>query len=480
MATSLAPPPHPDAAGQLSPPPVPPADNRARTWWNLAAITTIWVTSLGVVAVWVAGGGVQDLLVGGNQSLRTLGRITGLVSANLLLYQVLLMARIPLFERGFGRDALLRGHRLIGMWSFTLMMAHIVLLVLGYALPVGMNPFVQLWDMIWTYPGMLLATAGTALIILVMITSARRARRRLRYESWHLLHLYAYLGVGLAVPHMLWTGGDFLLSPVATAYWWTLWALAFASVLVFRVAVPLLRSWRHRVRVTHVEPDGVGGVRVRMKGRRMRALRVRAGQFFVFRFRSGPGWTRGHPYSVASAPGGNTMEIAVRRIGDGTHALADMPVGTRVLLEGPYGGMTGELRTGRRLLMIGAGAGITPLIALLGEQPYAPGEAVLLVRDHDPAASLGLGDIARLQRERGLVHVPLPGPRARGESGWMPRTHEAWDGPTLLRYLAPGLDRPGEWDVYLCGPDPWMASLTRDLVAAGLPREALHSESFSI
>ncbi len=47
---------------------------------------------------------------------------------------------------------------------------------------------------------MLLAIAGTAMLFVVAITSVRAARRRLRYESWHLLHLYAYLGVGLAIP----------------------------------------------------------------------------------------------------------------------------------------------------------------------------------------------------------------------------------------------------------------------------------------
>ena len=66
---------------------------------------------------------------------------------------------------------------------------------------------------------MLLATAGTALLVVVTVTSIRRARRKLRYESWHLLHLYAYLGF-LALPHL--TGADFLASRAATAYWWTL------------------------------------------------------------------------------------------------------------------------------------------------------------------------------------------------------------------------------------------------------------------
>ena len=55
--------------------------------------------------------------------------------------------------------------------------------------------------------------------------------------------------MGIALPHQLWTGADFLSSPAATAYWWTLWAVAAASVLVFRIGMPLVRSARHDIRV---------------------------------------------------------------------------------------------------------------------------------------------------------------------------------------------------------------------------------------
>lgn len=322
----------------------------------MGAITVIWATSLFVVALWVSGGGVAAVLGLNGETVTTLGRLTGLVAANLLLYQVLLMARVPLFERGFGRDGITRMHRFVGFWSFWLMGAHIALLALGYAITAGVNPVVELWGFIWDYPGMLLATAGTLLILLVVITSIRRARRRLRYESWHLLHLYAYLGVGLALPHQLWTGADFLSSPLATLYWWSIWALAAASVLVFRIGMPVLRSTRHSLRVASVEPDGARGVTVRVAGRDLASLGARAGQFFVWRFLDGPGWTRGHPFSLSAAPG-RELTLTARVVGDGTRRLAGLVPGTRVIVEGPYGEMTGERRTGKKLLMIGAERG---------------------------------------------------------------------------------------------------------------------------
>lgn len=444
--------------------------------WHGAATATIWLTSLFVVALWVAGGGITAVFGVNAETLTTLGRLTGLVSANLLLYQVLLMARIPLFERGFGRDSMTRMHRFVGFWSFWLLAAHIILLAVGYAATAEINPFLQVWEFFWDYSGMLLANVGTLLILLVVVTSIRRARRKLRYESWHLLHLYAYLGVGLALPHQLWTGADFLSSPLATAYWWTLWAAAAASVLVFRVGVPLLRSSRHRIRVSAVQPDGDSGVTVMMTGRQLHRLGARAGQSFIWRFAAGPGWTRGHPFSLSAAPSHDGLRISARIVGDGSHRLTTLRPGTRVLIEGPYGHMTGDVRTGTKLLMIGAGAGVAPLISLLQEQPYAPGEATLITRDHIDSGALCREAIDHLIATRGLRHAALNGRRAL-HPAWLPASHDSWRGPDYLRAIAPDLD---VYDVYVCGPVPWMHAITKDLRAAGVAAARIHSEAFTV
>ncbi|AQY00332.1 ferric reductase-like transmembrane domain-containing protein [Microbacterium foliorum] len=458
-----------------SPEPRRAAHGRARVW-RAAAITVIWATSLFVVALWIACGGVTAVLGVNAETVTTLGRLTGLVAANLLLYQVLLMARVPLFERGFGRDGITRLHRFVGFWSFWLMGAHIALLAVGYAMAAGINPLVQLWSFIWEYPGMLLATAGTLLILLVVVTSIRRARRHLRYESWHLLHLYAYLGVGLALPHQLWTGADFLSSPIATVYWWSIWALSAGSVLLFRIGMPLLRSTRRALRVAGVEADGARGVTIRVTGRDLATLGARAGQFFFWRFLDGPGWTRAHPFSLSAAPG-SELTLTARVLGDGTRRLTALLPGTRVIVEGPYGEMTGERRTGTKLLMIGAGAGVAPLVSLLETEGYGPGEAMLITRESAAEDALRQEAIAHLISTRGLSYLPFIGPRSSGASSWIPATHEAWSGADLLRHLVP---EPKDHDVFICGGEAWMKDLRRDLVGAGFPAHRIHSESFTI
>ncbi|WP_347405358.1 ferric reductase-like transmembrane domain-containing protein [Micromonospora sp. WMMD980] len=239
--------------------PAPPA---APAWWADVAGTLAALSLLVVTALWTADRGVQELLAGAATGLTSLGRLTGLLSADLMLIQVVLMARVPLLERRFGQDRIARWHRLTGFTSFHLLLAHVLLTVLGYAGTARQGMLAETWDLVVTYPGMLLATAALALLVLVVVTSVRAARRRLRYESWHLLHLYAYLGVALALPHQLWTGADFLASPLARAYWWTVYLLAPRN----DYAVPILRQEALTAQSARI--DSVSGATVTSDGYR--------------------------------------------------------------------------------------------------------------------------------------------------------------------------------------------------------------------
>lgn len=431
------------------------------------ALVTYW---------WVTGGGVGDL-GGWATGLTSLGRLTGLLASDLLLVQVLLMARIPVLERAVGQDRLARWHRWTGFASFTLMIAHIGLITWGYAAGELAAVPGQLWDLTVTYPGMLLAAAGTLCLVMVVVTSVRAARSRLRHESWHLLHLYAYLGVGLALPHQLWTGQELLASPAATVYWWTLWAVAAGAVLAFRVGLPLHRSLRHGLRVVSVvtesrDPEDGDVVSVYLTGRRLDRLPVRAGQFLNWRFLTGPGWSRAHPYSLSAAPDGRSLRITVKALGDGSRLVRDLRPGTRALIEGPYGRLTARPRTHPKLAFIGAGVGVTPLRALAEELPYAPGDAVLLQRG--TRRPLFAGEFAVLARERGLVPVWLPG-RRRAPDSWVGEGAPPADDLTLLRRWIPDV---ADRDVYVCGPAAWTAAVRRTLLAAGLPPARLHVENF--
>ncbi|NNU27982.1 ferredoxin reductase family protein [Isoptericola sediminis] len=434
------------------------------------AVAALWLALLGVDWMWAADGGLQALTAW-DTALTSLGQITGLASAALLLAQVLLMARVPALEAAFGRDRLVSIHRLVGLWSFNLLVAHLVLITWGYAAGSITAWPATFWELMWQYPGMLLAVGATVALVLVVVTSVRAARRRLRYESWHLLHLYGYLGAALALPHQLWTGQQFLARPAVTAVWWTVWALVFAAVLVWRVALPAWRTWRHQIQVTGVVPEAPGVVSVHLTGRRLHRL-VEPGQFLVWRFLGQQGWTRGKPYSVSSAPTSRSARVTVAAVGPASTAAADLQPGTRVVVEGAYGRLTRRARTRRKVLLIGAGSGLAPLRALAEGLDYAPGEAVLIERYREHP--LFAAELDHLAATRGLGVVRLPG-RRRADGSWVGPGFDGDDDERVLRGWVPDV---AERDVYVCGPPAWTQSVREAALAAGVPAEQLHSEDF--
>lgn len=443
-------------------------------WWKDLVGAATWASLLVVTAMWVANGGVAAGMDVG-ESLTSFGRLLGLLGSDLLLVQVLLMARIPLVEKAYGQDELAVIHRLVGFASFTLVMAHVVITVVGYA---GAR-LSALWpttlDVVLELSGMLLALAGTICLVLVVVTSIKKARAKLRYESWHLLHLYAYLGCFLALPHQLWTGADFLASPVATAYWWGLWGAAVIAVVAYRVVLPLVKSRRHNLVVSDVRERGNVTV-VTMTGREMDRLGVAAGQFFQWRFLDGPGWTRAHPYSISAAPNGSSLEISVARVGDGSSRLASLPVGTKVLIEGPYGRLHPGVRTRKRVTLMASGIGVAPMKSILEALPADPGDVTLVYRVSSREGAPLLDEVAAAASARGVRILLLEGHRLVGRESWLPQGWEHVSDVDALRHLVPDI---ATHDVYVCGASGWMTATEAALVGAGVPQERIHIERFA-
>ena len=99
-------------------------------------------------------------------------------------------------------------------------------------------------------PGLVAATVGTIVLVVVAFASARLARRRLSYERWHAVHLLAYVGVALAFAHQL-AGPDLAGHRVMQVAWALLYIDVFALVVHHRVLTPL--------RARPAAPDAGGG-----------------------------------------------------------------------------------------------------------------------------------------------------------------------------------------------------------------------------
>jgi ferredoxin-NADP reductase len=198
---------------------------------------------------------------------------------------------------------------------------------------------------------------------------------------------------------------------------------------------------------------------------------VRPGQFFVWRFLDGPGWLRGHPYSLSAAPS-DELRLTVKDLGDDSRRLAALPVGTKVLLEGPYGRLTADHRVTDRVVLVACGIGITPLRAMLEDLHGVPTTLIYRARSTDDLVHRD--EIEQIADEQGVAVHYLLGRRLPGS--WLPAGARGHRDADVLVRLAPDVRRS---DVFVCGPDQWMRSVLTAAQAAGVPKEQLHVERFS-
>ncbi|MEU7019097.1 ferredoxin reductase family protein [Streptomyces sp. NPDC046203] len=427
---------------------------------TVAFQTLIWTGAAAVLALWWAD---TPSVVGPVGWFTGAGRITGLLAGYACAVLVILMARVPLLDRTLGTDRLARWHAAAGRYTVGLMLAHVVLIIEGYALTVRTDPFTETARVVLHYPDMLAATAALLFLLLTAVVSARAARRRLSHETWYHLHLLTYAAVFLGFGHQIGNGAD-LGRPAAEAAWYALYGSAAALIVWFRLLVPLRLYRRHRPRVAEVRPEAPGVVSVLVTGERLAELAVRPGQFFRWRFLAPGLWWTASPYSVSAVPDGRGLRITVKAVGGHSAALAALRPGTRVWAEGPYGALTGDRAAGRPALLLAAGVGITPLRTLFETLPGDPVLVHWARRPEDLVLRHEIDAIAAWRGARAYYSVTRP------------EGHRLPLDARTLHELVPDLARRV---CFLCGPPGWTAAAEAALRAAGVPARRIHHESFA-
>ncbi|MFJ6536142.1 ferric reductase-like transmembrane domain-containing protein [Paenarthrobacter sp. NPDC091711] len=445
-----------------------------------------WLSGVVAVALWLADGGGRGFASFAG-TMTALGIVAGLIGMNLVLLMLLLAARIPFIDNTIGHDRALEIHKTLGKPALYLLLAHGLFIAIGYGAAEGLDPISESVSLWVNVPDMWLAFVSMALFIAVVVTSLVAVRRRFPYEFWYAIHVLTYAAVATAIPHQFSVGGPFAEGTWQRWYWLALCVATGAALLFYRVYQPLAASSRHQLtvsRVVRVAPDVFS---IEMTGRHLERLAGSGGRFFFWRFLAAGHWWQAHPFSLSAEPAMSAgpqstghgsasqgkLRITVRNLGDGSARLARIKPGTKVAIEGPYGMFGTAARTRNKVVMIGAGIGITPLRSLLESTPFEPGRATVLIRGHDES-ELFLGqEIMALCQARGATLFHLTGPRSSGNHTWLPQSAAA-AGFTLSSY-APNV---ADADVYVCGPTPWAASVIRDVQSAGVPAEQLHYERF--
>ncbi|MFM7409556.1 MAG: ferric reductase-like transmembrane domain-containing protein, partial [Actinomycetota bacterium] len=131
----------------------------------------IGALTLVVVGLWARHGGVSSLGGSATDVFTSLASLTGLFASEAGILGLLLITRTPKLERRYGLDRLFNWHRLLGEAMAILIVAHIVTSIEAWADPTGVVTAIK--DLSGREPYMALTTVGTALLLIVTVTSLK-------------------------------------------------------------------------------------------------------------------------------------------------------------------------------------------------------------------------------------------------------------------------------------------------------------------
>jgi predicted ferric reductase len=400
-----------------------------------------------------------------------LGRLVGLTAAYLILLQFFFMGRTPYLERVFGLDKLSRVHHTNGKWGLLFLLLHPILLTLGYSKIGGISLWAQYLIFITDYKYVVFASVGLLLFITVVAASIYIVRNKLKYETWYAVHLLVYLAVFGSFWHQIAVGTDITSSLIFYWYWIALYIFVFGNHLVFRFLRPIYNFYRHQFTVSKVIPENYNTTSVYITGKVLDKFRVYPGQFMILRFLSRGFWRQAHPFSLSILPAKDQLRVTIKNVGDFTSQAGKIPVGAKVIIDGPYGVFTDVFSVSKKALLIAGGIGITPVRSLMEEMLKNQKDVILLFANRTEQDIVFKEEINRLaeNHQAKVVHVLSDQFDFNGEKGRL--------NSEKIQRLVPDLkDR----DIYLCGPVPMMDNVREILKNLGIPKSAVHYEQFSL
>jgi ferredoxin-NADP reductase len=334
-------------------------------------------------------------------------------------------------------------------------------------------PFTSQHEPLWTGLGV---TGGWLAALLGL---SYWIRHRIGARLWRKLHRATVLVYVLAVAHTLGAGTD------ASEPWMRVLLVATGAPILFlflmRMLTPSTGPAFRRFRVADVRPESSSVVSLHLApADRKAVIPHEPGQFVTLRVALSDGERHLLSYSLSSSPGSGRYRISVKRAPRGkvsAHLHAAIAVGDAVELTGPNGSFVLGESSGRAVVLLSAGIGLTPVLAMLEALAEQRSNREVWwihgARNGDEHAFRDEAQrhLARLRNGRSHVRYSQPHPR---DHLW--GDYDSTGRLTGEDIIALGV--PTDAEFRLCGPTGFVSELTATLVARGAAQDRIHSESF--
>ncbi len=393
-----------------------------------------------------------------NDILIAVGRITGLLSAYLIMIQLILISRFSLIEKEYGFDKLNKLHRWIGSFLGFFLVIHPLSLIIGYA---GVNEtslFHQFMNFQTAWEDILPATVAFVIIILTAIISLNKIRKKIPYEVWYFAHLPLYLAIILSFGHQTETGD--VSSGNAMNYWYLINIITFGILIGYRFLKPAYSFFKHKFVIERVVKENEDIYSVYVSGKRMGDYNFESGQYANLIFMQKNMWFH-HPFSYSDSYNGNNIRFSIKASGDFTSKINNLKVGTRVWIDGPLGTFTLKKATKNKYLFIAGGIGITPILSMI-KSIEEKNNAMLLYSNKTEKDSVF---------DKELIESNI-----KSYNFYTEKSQDNRIDIEKINNLCPDFK---ERDIYICGPSQMIIDLVKKLENNLVPTRQIHFEQFN-
>jgi predicted ferric reductase len=396
------------------------------------------------------------------------GVMIGFLGLGILSLQCVISGRYNWFGAGFGFDNLLEFHKWVGVFAMLLVLAHPAMLISAD------REFFEFYDPRENAPRAIALWFVTIAILSLISSSLWRGFFRLSYERWRLVHGVLTLGIiFFALGHVV----------MVDHYGQPFWKKAFFALTSGAALYLVLHSRVIRPALMRRRPYTVTEVREQRNHSRTLVIRAvghegmqhRAGQFLWVTLGNSPYSLEQHPYSIASSPLSDQIELTIKDLGDFSGSVKAIKPGTPAWLEGPYGCFYHEPDEVKGAVFIAGGVGVTPIMSMLraardrgDTTPY-----ILLYGNTAWDDVMFREEIADMPGRISLnvVHVLTAPPDGwEGETGYI-------DAAVLDRHLPHDHEN---YAYFICGPGPLLDLVEPELRKRGIPAAAIHTERFDM
>jgi predicted ferric reductase len=402
-----------------------------------------------------------------DQALVTISDMFALIGLYLYVVDLVMATRISWIEDMFGGlNKVYKAHAILGCCAMIAIIVHPLLYIIRfmpYHPHYGADFLIPSFSQIDALCGII--ALGGMLVIMVLTLYVK-----MPYRTWlrtHKLLGIVYIFVAL---HVLLA--DNRVTDAVFVHWSVIVSvIAGFAALIYRTLFPNIFVNHYNYLIGSVIKKASGVITITLLPIN-RTMKFQAGQFVFISFNEDGLSHEAHPFTISSAPSDGSFSLTIKSLGSYTETierlLPDM-TGMTVNVEGAYGRFTYRNFKNVNQIWIAGGIGITPFLSMAQSLGAAAYNIDLYYSVRSEAEMIDVDILAKqqsMQDEHVFRVIPF-----------VTEKYQAHLTAKLIQATSGDLSKR---DFLLCGSEGMMADMEKQLLAIGVSKRRIHSESFAI